>query len=79
MGYLKKQGKLIGKRIGIAGDQLTALKWLKALSKALGEEVTYNEITPEQYRGFGFPGADDLEICSSFIVTLMKYAIAFGM
>jgi hypothetical protein len=32
----------------------------KALSKALGEEVIYNEITPEQYRGFGFPGADDL-------------------
>jgi len=32
----------------------------KAMSKALGEEVTYNEITPEQYRGFGFPGADDL-------------------
>jgi hypothetical protein len=22
--------------------------------------VRYNEITPEAYRGFGFPGADDL-------------------
>ena len=31
-----------------------------AFSKALGEEVDYNEVTPEVYRGFGFPGADDL-------------------
>jgi hypothetical protein len=31
-----------------------------SLTKALGQEVKYNEITPEVYRGFGFPGADDL-------------------
>ena len=31
-----------------------------ALSKALGQEVGYNEISPEVYRSFGFPGADDL-------------------
>ena len=31
-----------------------------ALSKALGRPVRYNEVTPEVYRGFGFPGADDV-------------------
>ena len=31
-----------------------------SLSKALGEEVRYNAVTPDAYRGFGFPGADDL-------------------
>jgi hypothetical protein len=31
-----------------------------ALTKALGEPVRYNAITPEAYRSFGFPGADDL-------------------
>jgi len=31
-----------------------------ALSKALGQDVKYNEVSPEVYRGFGFPGADDL-------------------
>ena len=31
-----------------------------ALSKALGQEVRYNSITPEAYRGLGFPGAEDL-------------------
>jgi len=32
----------------------------KTLSKELGKEVSYNVVTPGQYRGFGFPGADDL-------------------
>ncbi len=59
-GIFKKGPELIGKRIGIAGGQLTLAEMAEALSKALGEKVTYNEITPEQYRGFGFPGADDL-------------------
>ena len=31
-----------------------------ALTKALGQPVRYNAVTPEQFRGFGFPGADDL-------------------
>ncbi len=59
-GIFKKGDALIGKKVGIAGDQLTCAEMAAALSKALGEAVTYNEITPEQYRGFGFPGADDL-------------------
>jgi hypothetical protein len=31
-----------------------------ALSKALGQEVRYNAVPPEVFRGFGFPGAEDL-------------------
>ncbi len=30
------------------------------MSKALGEEIRYNDVSPEVYRGFGFPGAEDL-------------------
>lgn len=59
-GIFKKGTALVGKRIGVAGDQVTCADMAKSLSKALGEEVVYNKITPEQYRGFGFPGADDL-------------------
>jgi len=59
-GILKKRDQLNGKRVGIAGDQLTCNDMAKAMSKALGEEVVYNEITTDQYRAFGFPGADDL-------------------
>ena len=59
-GIFKKGPDTIGKRIGVAGEQLTCAEMAKALSTALGEAVSYNEITPEQLRGFGFPGADDL-------------------
>jgi hypothetical protein len=31
-----------------------------ALSDALGEPVSYNAVSPDAYRGFGFPGAEDL-------------------
>jgi uncharacterized protein YbjT (DUF2867 family) len=59
-GIFKKGQELIGKRVGIAGDQLTCNEMAWALTKALGQEVVYHEITPEQYRALGFPGADDL-------------------
>jgi hypothetical protein len=32
----------------------------KTLSKHLGQDVVYNNVTPETYRNFGFPGSDDL-------------------
>ncbi len=31
-----------------------------ALTRALGEEVRYDAVPPEVYRGLGFPGAEDL-------------------
>jgi len=31
-----------------------------ALSRALGREVVYNAVSPETFRSFGFPAADDL-------------------
>jgi hypothetical protein len=30
-----------------------------ALTKALGQEVRYNDVPREVYRSFGFPGAED--------------------
>lgn len=56
----KKGPSLAGKRIGIAGDEPTCKQMAESLTKALGEEVRYNEVTPDVYRSFGFPGADDL-------------------
>jgi hypothetical protein len=31
-----------------------------ALTNALGEQVVYNKVPADVFRGFGFPGADDL-------------------
>jgi len=51
---------LIGRTIGIAGGHPTGEEMASKLSKALGVTVKYNDVAPEVYRGFGFPGADDM-------------------
>lgn len=59
-GIFKKGTSMVGKSVGIAGEQLTGHEMAQKLSKAIGKPVAYNEISPETYRGFGFPGSDDL-------------------
>jgi len=59
-GIFKKGLTMVGKTIGIAGGEPTCQQMAEKLTKALGQEVVYNEVTPEVYRNFGFPGADDL-------------------
>ena len=59
-GIFKKGYETIGKTVGIAGGHLTGAEMASSLSRALGQEVGYNQVSPEVYRGFGFPGAEDL-------------------
>ena len=59
-GIFKKGSEYIGKTVGIAGEHLTGAQIASALKRALGKDVTYNAVPPEMYRGFGFPGAEDL-------------------
>lgn len=59
-GIFKSGDEYKGKTIGIAGGHLTGKQFAESFSKAFGEEVVYNPVTPEVYRGFGFPGADDM-------------------
>jgi uncharacterized protein YbjT (DUF2867 family) len=59
-GIFQQGSKWIGKTAGLAGDQLTGQQLAEAMSKALNKNIQYNPVTPEVYRGFGFPGADDL-------------------
>lgn len=56
----KRGNEYIGKKIGIAGGHLTGKMMAESLTKALGEEVTYNAVPFDVYRSFGFPGADDV-------------------
>jgi uncharacterized protein YbjT (DUF2867 family) len=59
-GVFKRGANLIGKYVGIAGEHPTGAGMAAALGRALKREVRYNAVTPAQYRGFGFPGAEDL-------------------
>ncbi|HSM11092.1 MAG TPA: NmrA/HSCARG family protein [Lysobacter sp.] len=59
-GIFKAGERYVGRTVGIMGEALTGRQMAAALSQALGREVRHAAVTPEQYRGFGFPGADDL-------------------
>ena len=56
----RRDREFVGKTVGIAGDHLTGAQMAAALSEALGQEVRYNAVSPAAFRGFGFPGAEDL-------------------
>ena len=56
----QKGPEFIGKTVGIAGEHLTGAQMAEGFSRALGQPVQYNDVPPEVYRGFGFPGAEDL-------------------
>jgi uncharacterized protein YbjT (DUF2867 family) len=59
-GIFKRGREFIGKTVGVAGEHLTGAQMAAALTKALGQEVRYNDVSPDVYRSFGFPGADDM-------------------
>jgi uncharacterized protein YbjT (DUF2867 family) len=59
-GIFKAGGTYVGKKVGVAGEHLTGAQMAAAMTRALGEEVRYNSLTPDAYRALGFPGADEL-------------------
>ena len=59
-GIFKNPSQWIGKTVGIAGEHLTGDQLAAGYAKALGEPVSYNAVSWDAYRGFGFPGAEDL-------------------
>jgi uncharacterized protein YbjT (DUF2867 family) len=59
-GVFRRGQDLVGKYVGIAGEQLTGTEMAARLGTSLGQPVRYDAIAPAQYRALGFPGADDL-------------------
>jgi uncharacterized protein YbjT (DUF2867 family) len=53
--------KYVGKTVGITGENLTLNEMSQKLSNALAiGPITYNAVEADAYRGFGFPGADEM-------------------
>ncbi len=59
-GIFRNGERFIRQRVGIAGEHLTGAQMAAIFTDVLGETVRYNNVPPEVYRSFGFPGADDL-------------------
>ena len=72
-GIFKEGVANVGKTFGLAGEHLTGTQMAAALTKALGQTVRYNAVTPEQFRGFGFPGAEDMGNMFQFYAEFEDY------
>lgn len=60
-GIFKAGQQYVGKTVGIAGENLTLQEMSDKLAKGLGVgTVKYNAVHADVYRGFGFPGADEM-------------------
>ena len=60
-GIFKAGAPYFGKRVGIASENLTIDEMGAKLSRALGiGPITYHAVDADTYRGFGFPGADEM-------------------
>ena len=59
-GIFKRGTEFVGQTIGVAGEHLTGDQMAAGLTRALGRQVRYNDVPPDVYRSFGFPGADDM-------------------
>jgi uncharacterized protein YbjT (DUF2867 family) len=72
-GIFKDGNRWVGKTVGVAGDHLTGIQMAAAYAKVLGQDVRYNAVTPEAYRGFGFAGAEDLGNMFQFYADFEDY------
>lgn len=60
-GIFKAGDEYLGKTVGVMGEALTLADMCRKIESAYGlDGVTYNAVEPDAYRGFGFPGADEL-------------------
>jgi len=60
-GIFKGGQQYVGKTVGITGENLTLNEMSDKLAKGLGiGSVKYNAVDADAYRGFGFPGADEM-------------------
>jgi len=59
-GVFKRGAEFIGKSLYITGEKLTIKQMAEAMTEALGVKIGYNDVPPDVFRSFGFPGADDL-------------------
>ncbi|MEV6350348.1 NmrA/HSCARG family protein [Actinoplanes sp. NPDC051851] len=59
LSIFRRGDEYIGRTVSIAGDVLTGKEIAEALSDTLGEPVEYRPVTHDQFRAFGFPGADE--------------------
>jgi uncharacterized protein YbjT (DUF2867 family) len=60
LSIFKRGREFIGKTVAIAGEHLSGKELAEKMGKAMDKDIGYNTVPADVYRGFGFPGADDM-------------------
>jgi len=60
LGIFRRGQEAAGQRFGIAGEVLSGPEYAAGLSRHLGEPVSFHDMSFDEYRALGFPGADDM-------------------
>jgi uncharacterized protein YbjT (DUF2867 family) len=56
---LQRREELLGKTLGIVGDDLPPARYAEAMARVLGRPIVYSHIPREVFATFEFPGAAD--------------------
>jgi uncharacterized protein YbjT (DUF2867 family) len=59
-GVLRAGRSYIGETVGISGEHLSGAEIVSKMSRSIGEDVLYEDVSADEYRRLDFPGADDL-------------------
>lgn len=59
-GIFREGTKLVGQRLGVAGESLTGQEMATKMGKAMGKTIHFYDMPFDDYRKLGFPGAADL-------------------
>lgn len=60
LGIFMRGDEFIGKTVGIAGGHQTGKEYAEGMSAAIGKQINHVSVPFDVYRGFGFPGAEDV-------------------
>ena len=71
-GIFRKGVEVIGQTIGIAGEHLTGTQMAAALTRARGETIRYDAVTPEEFREYDRPAAKDFAKMFQYISEFEK-------
>ena len=73
---LKRPSETIGQTIGLGSEHLTGEQVAQAFSEVLGEEVKYEPLSHNGFRGLGFPAAEELGNMFQYYAEFPEYILS---
>jgi len=59
-GIFKRGASVAGQRFGVAGEWVSGQDMAAKMGRAIGQTINFFDVPFDMFRGFGFPGAEDI-------------------